>query len=363
VKTYCRKAPAKVNLALEVLGIREDGFHDLRTLFDALDFGDELRFLPKKGGSFTLSLSSGGGPEGFPLDEKNLILRAAHAYRRVFPGVLGGEFVLTKRIPMGAGLGGGSSDAAHALLLLEEAERGEGFLKRGRDPQVMESIARSLGADLPFFLKGGRAFADERGDRIFSMKDSPPLFYLLLLPGVHCDTATVFRQYHRDLTNTAHFLGSPSGRHIRQNVSNEDHPSSSQYIARIFSQESVIQTSSHPNALANPSKGPFLGTPKIARAYFDWVLHSEVPTDPLSRLFNDLRNAAIQAYPELEEIPRFLESLGLPSPHLSGSGSTFFLVFQQEDACESMAGHLASQLKKGPKNKKKPIFIVTTRSS
>ena len=380
-RVYRRHAPAKVNLALEVLGIREDGFHELRTIFDALEFGDELQFFPQEGGEFSLSLE-GSEVEGIPLDESNLILRAARAYREAFPGTLGGRFLLKKRIPMGAGLGGGSSDGAQALRLLEEAELGEGRLRERRAPQVLEEIARGLGADLPFFLRGGRAFADGRGDRIHSLERQAPLYYILLLNRVHCDTGAVFRRYQGDLTIPGPFLGSIPGRQERQKASKANHLShqsssrltaeafsrsfgqgSSGFFSGFFSEENAENVPTNPSFALDPSRpSPFLCSVEKAEAYLDWVLHVDAPAEPLAWLFNDLRNPAIQEYPLLEEIPRLLEVLDLPSPHLSGSGSTFFLVFQEKEARDSMAEGLRGELEKGSPAKKKFISIVTTRS-
>ncbi len=367
MKVYRRKAPAKVNLALEVLGKREDGFHELRTIFDALEFGDELQFTPQEGRGFSLSILGESVPQGLPSDERNLVLKAAQAYRRAFPGTMGGAFVLNKVVPIGAGLGGGSSDAAQALLLLEEAEQGEGFCSEGRDPEVLKKIAASLGADLPFFLEGGRAFAEGRGDRILAMDADPTLHYILLFPGVHCETAAVFAQYQRGLTESHSRLGSSLGRHPCQDASNQDHPSSSQSLARVFTQDSSMAVFSQiasqgSEAPTFGSNAPFLANLEIAKAYLHWVLNSDASVGPLTRLFNDLRLAALQEYPELEVIPRVLQELGFPSPQFSGSGSTFFLAFREKEACDSMARDLASQLGKCSPAKKNLISIVTTRS-
>ncbi len=180
----------------------------------------------------------------------------------------------------------------------------------------------------------------------------------------------VFGQYHRGLTELGSPLGSSPGKHLCQKVSNEDHPSSSQGIARVFAQEflSMNSPASSPvffhnlGASISRSNGPFLATPEIARAYFNWVLSSDASAGPLTKLFNDLRNAAIQEYPELEVIPRFLQGLGLPPPQFSGSGSTFFLAFKERETCESMASFLASKLDQCSEAKENLISIVTTQS-
>ncbi|GEM_PF-353500 len=361
MKIYRRKAPAKVNLLLEVLGKRDDGFHELRTVFDALEFGDDLSFYPEKDSGFSLELANPQVPEGFPLNGSNLILRAAEAYRSAYPGSLGGTFVLEKRIPMGAGLGGGSSDGAQALLLLEEAERGEGYLDSKRDPKDLRKLAASLGADLPFFLEGGRAFAEGRGDGICPLEEQIPLFYLLIFPRVHCDTAAVFRQYQRGLTRKGGTLGLFPGKYFCQVKSDEEHCHPSRFARRFYFQ-GVSQPFFQKEASSRSLCHPILASSEIALGFLNWALQFDASADPLTQLFNDLRCAAIREYPELEEILRLLRDLGLPPPHLSGSGSTFFLVFQDRGACEAMASDLASQWENLPQEKKDLISFVTTRS-
>lgn len=153
IEQFC---PAKVNLFLAVTGRRGDGFHELVSLMAPIDLGDHLRLVEQEGEEVTFSCSDPALPQG----EENLVLRALAAFRRRHPFRQGLRIELEKRIPAGAGLGGGSSDAAGLLLalnrLLREPLNGEG----------LHEIAASVGSDCPFFLTGRAAVARGRGERI-----------------------------------------------------------------------------------------------------------------------------------------------------------------------------------------------------
>ena len=165
-------APAKVNLALRVLAREDSGFHQLETLFSALEFGDVLT-LQLGGSGITLNLD--GLHLGPP--EENLVYRAAKGFKELARVEEGMEIHLEKRIPIRAGLGGGSSDAAAIL-------RGLHFLFPGRlGEETLLQLAASLGADVPFFLCGsGLALAWGRGDRILSLPALPSASVLLAIP-------------------------------------------------------------------------------------------------------------------------------------------------------------------------------------
>ncbi len=144
-------APAKINLGLSVLGVRENGYHDLHSLMVPLTVGDELEIRPAE----ALTLRVEGAD--LPTDERNLVYRAARAYLDA-AGVTGGaDIVLHKRLPLASGLGGGSSDAASTLLALAELYPSDVDLP---------ALALSLGADVPFFLLGGAALAQGVGERL-----------------------------------------------------------------------------------------------------------------------------------------------------------------------------------------------------
>ncbi|WP_022798967.1 4-(cytidine 5'-diphospho)-2-C-methyl-D-erythritol kinase [Thermus islandicus] len=169
-----RLAPGKVNLGLSLLGRRPDGYHELHTLFAALSFGDRVVVEPL--------------PEGIAFrgryGRRNLAYRAAEAYleRAGWPG--GVRILLEKELPEGAGLGGGSSDAAQVLLALKEIYPAEVDLL---------ALALSLGADVPFFLQGGVAEARGVGERLFPCA-LPPLPVVVFAPGLRLPTPLVYRE-------------------------------------------------------------------------------------------------------------------------------------------------------------------------
>jgi 4-diphosphocytidyl-2-C-methyl-D-erythritol kinase len=178
---------AKINLRLDILGKRSDGYHELRTIFQSVSLHDELRLHASKQQGISLSIQGNAVLSQEPI-QKNLVYRAADALRHELKIRSGVEIELRKTIPAGRGLGGGSSDAAAALL---------GYLRlTGRKlplPRLLE-IAASLGADVPFFLSGGRALGISRGDEIYPLPDIPKLSVLIVSPrDIHVPTLDAYR--------------------------------------------------------------------------------------------------------------------------------------------------------------------------
>lgn len=149
---HAEAAPAKLNLSLAVTGRRSDGFHELVSLTVPLELADELSFVP--GGEWSLACDDAS----VPADGTNLVLRAAEAYARRRPEAPRGRFTLRKRIPHGAGLGGGSSDAAAALRLLDRASGAP------LGPEALESVALEVGSDCAFFVRRVPAVMRGRGE-------------------------------------------------------------------------------------------------------------------------------------------------------------------------------------------------------
>lgn len=175
-------APAKLNLFLHVVGRRADGYHLLQTVFRFIDLADTLRFEPRTDGQIVLATPTAG-----VAPEDNLVVRAAQALKVAAGDTAAGAAIhLEKRIPMGGGLGGGSSDAATTLIALN---RLWGFnLPRLR----LQAIGLALGADVPIFVHGRNAFAEGIGER-FSDVAVPAEWYLLTLPAVAVPTPEIFR--------------------------------------------------------------------------------------------------------------------------------------------------------------------------
>lgn len=182
--TFSIRAHAKVNLFLEVLGRRADGFHRLETVFQTIALHDviTMRWAP---GDRGIALNC--DDSGIPTDESNLVWRAATAFiagRADQAGRL--EFHLQKGIPHGAGLGGGSSDAAAVLRLLA------GIFPGWHDAASLRAIAEGLGSDVPFFLVGGTAHGEERGEVLTPLDDLPPAVLTVLMPPERLPTPAVF---------------------------------------------------------------------------------------------------------------------------------------------------------------------------
>jgi 4-diphosphocytidyl-2-C-methyl-D-erythritol kinase len=172
MQAICIPAFAKINLRLEILGRRPDDYHELRTIFQTISLHDTLELRFQAGARITLECDDRAPPTG----RENLVWRAVDALRRELKIRRGMHVRLTKRIPVGRGLGGGSSDAAAALIGLLRLTR-----RRLPLPRLME-IASGLGADVAFFLFGGRAAGVGRGDEILPLPDGPRRTVVVVSP-------------------------------------------------------------------------------------------------------------------------------------------------------------------------------------
>ena len=254
---------AKLNLGLEVLGLREDGYHELRTLFQTIDLHDDLRITPRARGVRVRC----DHPD-VPADDRNLAARAALELQRFAEVSEGVEITITKRIPVAGGLGGGSSDAAATLMALDR------LWGLGLGPSGLHSLARRLGADVPFFLVGGTALGLARGDEIYPLWRQVDARVVLVDSGRPVSTAAVFGRVDASLTP-------------REN---------SNTIYRFVSRDLE-------------GKGDF---------------------SPLS---NDLEKAALEEAPDLADQVRRIRGIlvgeGARLASLSGSGSSFFGLFDE----------------------------------
>lgn len=175
-------APAKLNLFLHVVGRRADGYHLLQTVFRFIGLADTLRFEPREDGRIVLATPTPGVPP-----EQDLVVRAATALKTAAgDATLGATLHTEKRIPMGGGLGGGSSDAATTLLALNH------LWGCGLPRQRLQEIGLALGADVPVFIHGRNCFAEGVGER-FTEVAVPDDWYLLTQPAVAVPTAEIFR--------------------------------------------------------------------------------------------------------------------------------------------------------------------------
>ena len=174
-------APAKLNLFLRITGRRADGYHELQTVFRLLDWGDELRVRVREDGQLRRLAGATGVAE-----EDDLALRAARLLRDHTGVTLGAEIAIDKRIPMGGGLGGGSSDAASVLVALDH------LWGCGLDEAALAELGRRLGADVPVFVRGRSAWAEGIGERLTPLA-LPRRWYVVLDPHEHVATAGLFQ--------------------------------------------------------------------------------------------------------------------------------------------------------------------------
>jgi 4-diphosphocytidyl-2-C-methyl-D-erythritol kinase len=252
---------AKINLALSVLGRRNDGYHDIQTIFQSIDVFDEMEFRNAP----QLGLHCAGLPDIQSKD--NLVWKAAELLNSKLERKKGAAITLHKRIPTGSGLGGGSSNAAATMLALcrlWDIEISQAALSK---------MAADLGSDVPFFLHGGTALGSGRGERIHPLRDFPKNHLLVIFPGIHVSTAKAYSSLNLGLTS-----------------SSEDHR-----IHRLCGQ---VEESS--NCLAG--------------------------------IFNDFEESILSAYPPILEAKNFLEAQGAIVALLSGSGSSVFGFFSDEES-------------------------------
>lgn len=174
-------APAKLNLFLHIVGRRDDGYHLLQTAFQLLDWGDEVRLRVREDGEIRRI-----DPLPGVADDLDLGVRAAHALKRATGCRLGADIAIEKRVPIGGGLGGGSSDAATVLVALNA------LWGTDLDDDALAEIAVGLGADVPVFVRGTSAWAEGIGERLTPL-ELPERWYVVVDPGVSVPTRELFQ--------------------------------------------------------------------------------------------------------------------------------------------------------------------------
>ncbi len=208
-------APAKLNLFLHVVGRREDGYHQLQTVFQFTDFCDRLYFVPRG----DTGIQRFDGPAGIPA-EQDLSIRAARLIQRASGCQLGADIRIDKRIPLGAGLGGGSSNAATTLVALNR------LWNLGFTIDELATLGLSLGADVPVFVRGQAAWAEGVGERLTPV-NLPEPWFVIVIPPVQVSTAEIFSApaLQRDCTpiTLADFLAG-QGSNVCEPVTTARHP-------------------------------------------------------------------------------------------------------------------------------------------
>lgn len=184
------RAPAKLNLFLEVLSLRPDGYHEIVTIMQAITLYDEIAF-ERTDGAISLATDS---PD-VPADETNLVWKAAEMLRSHAASPYGARISLTKRIAVGAGMGGGSSDAAATLIALNR------LWALNLQRAELHHLAARLGSDVPFFLQGGTCLCRGRGEIVEPLSGVKPLTYVVVMPGFKVSTKEVYQNCRADLTS------------------------------------------------------------------------------------------------------------------------------------------------------------------
>jgi 4-diphosphocytidyl-2-C-methyl-D-erythritol kinase len=256
---------AKINLALAVLGKRADGYHEIQTIFQSIDLCDELEFHP----SDRIELQCDNLPG--VIQEDNLVWKAATLLASSFSVNRGVSITLRKKIPAGAGLGGGSSNAAATLLGLCR------FWQIDAPESILIALAGKLGSDVPFFLYGGTAAGMGRGEKIDRLPDLPSERLVVIFPGIHVSTAEAYRSLNLALNLG---LTSSAGANRIQSLCG--------------------QAEKHQSCVAE--------------------------------IFNDFEASILPAYPPIMEAKNFLIEKGATATLLSGSGSSVFGFFPDEES-------------------------------
>lgn len=174
-------APAKLNRMLHIVGRREDGYHELQTIFQLIDLCDQLSFTPSNEGAITLTHQINGVAQ-----EDNLVVRAARLLQQVSGTPMGASITINKQLPMGGGLGGGSSNAATALVGLNH------LWQLGLSNAKLAELGLTLGADVPVFIHGHSAWAEGVGEKLTSVALDTPWF-VVIHPNVNVSTPAIFQ--------------------------------------------------------------------------------------------------------------------------------------------------------------------------
>jgi 4-diphosphocytidyl-2-C-methyl-D-erythritol kinase len=185
------KAFSKINLGLEVLKKRDDGYHDIRTLFQSISLHDSIEVDFYSSDKIVVN----GSDRSISWGKENLVYKAAHIMKEQAMTDKGIHIHVQKNIPAGAGLGGGSSDAAVTLLALNK------ILGLNLRKDELKEFGKGLGADVPYFFEGGLCIGTKRGDEISLIDDLPNLFCLLVLEGTSVSTRSVYKSFGESLTS------------------------------------------------------------------------------------------------------------------------------------------------------------------
>jgi 4-diphosphocytidyl-2-C-methyl-D-erythritol kinase len=283
---YTEKAYAKINLILNILYKRADGYHEIFTIMQTLKLHDKLDFEVNSDRVVRLSHNI----DGLPLGENNLICRAAELMRKLFNINEGLDIRLEKNIPISAGLGGGSSDAAATIRACNN------IFKLELSDSEMENLAKELGADIPFLIKGGTAIAEGIGEKLTFLRTIKDLSIILIKPNISVSTAWAYKNFENNKLKKS-------------------------------SNEEII------NAIEKNDRKTIS-----------------------KRLQNDLENVTINKYPIINDLKIKMFENGAQGVLMSGSGPTVFGIYSDN----SIAKKAEENLLEIYKNKKMKIILTNT---
>jgi len=263
------KAFAKINIGLNIISKRKDGYHELETIFQQIDLSDDILISVREDTKVVLESES----EDIPLDKKNICFKAAILLKELSGISRGVNIAISKRIPIGAGLGGGSSDAAATLKGLVK------LWELSCTKNDITNIAKQLGADVPFFIKGGTAFATGIGDKLTQIEFPKKYYCVLVYPNIKISSAWAYKNFNFNLTKTK----------------------------KIVKLSEIFQKNFDLFKLKNYAR-------------------------------NDFEEVVFREFPELYEVKRKLYHSGAFFASMSGSGSTIFGLFKEYFEAEAVVG-------------------------
>lgn len=267
-------SPAKINLTLEILAVRHDGYHEIRSIIQPIDLFDEVRIEALEGEGIEIESS---GLE-IPLDKNNLAFKAAELFLQQSGRKLKTKISINKQIPLGAGFGGGSSNAASVLIGLNR-------LTNALKEDDLLNMAAKIGADVPFFIRSQSSVIEGVGEKLTSLRDFPIFHYVIICPNIHSFTEDVYKKW--------------------DDLNYED--SNSQDCSQSDFEESLIK------------------------------FRDDKQIPPLR---NDLEASAFALHPEIKSYKEILISLGLDSVLMTGSGSAVFAIFRNKEDAEEIYEYL-----------------------
>lgn len=283
---------AKVNLGLRVLGRRPDGYHDIETVLQSVSLADSVQIELKDGG-IEVSCENPEVPEG----EVNLAYRAAREFLRKSQQGIGAKITIGKKIPLGSGLGGASSNAATVLLGLNS------LTGDACSPEELSSLATELGSDAPFFLQGGTALATGRGETLDFSLPTASLWFILVYPNFPISTEWAYSQIDRRLLRSNRTQGHRA----------------SQGKMRFSLTENAFSANMMVKAIRDGSI-----------------------SDIAANLRNSFEEVVFQEYPELRRLKEELISSGVLGASLSGSGSSLFGICEGENRAQRIGRQLSA---------------------